>query len=433
MTAAETIEAGGPIVPATPPQVPRRTVLAGAAATGALLATGAGTAYAEASSSKRLIAYVGSRTTAARNARGAGITVWEVGNDGRDWTLLQTVAADDANPDTPAAPGMIPINPSFLALSANSRFLYAVHGDDTRVSAFSVAPNGLLTVLNTVDAGHRNPVHLTLDPSGRWLVVAFLAVPGSAVSIALGSDGSLGAIGSVLDLPGTPGPHKTQQVGSNPHHVVFDPSGRWLTIVDRGFDRIFVASFDSTTGAMELNEPGWTQTREIEGPRHIVFHKTRPLAFVVTELRSSVIAYRWDNTAGVLTPLQVVAAQPPTMTGDTRGAEIAISRSGRYLYVSNRSGAGDNTPGGPDPDTIGIFSISPSGLLDPVRWVSTEGIRPRYFGLVPDGRRLFAANEVTDTIVGFSVRGDGRRLKSDGVVARTGSPVCIVFSSAARR
>jgi 6-phosphogluconolactonase len=413
--------------------VARRTILTGAAAGSAVLMTGLQPEAAVAGTRRdRLIAYIGSRTTVARNARGVGITVWRVGSDGRPWQLIQTVPADDGNPDTDAPAGAIPINPSFLILSADGRHLYTVHGDDTRVSAFTVAADGRLTHLNTVDVGRRNPVHLTFDPTGRWLIVAFLAVPGSVVSLAVEPDGRLGAVGSILELPGTPGPHKTQQVGSNPHHVVFDPSRRWLAICDRGYDRIFIARFDATTGALTLNDPGWTQTREIEGPRHIAFHPTRSYAWVINELRSTVTSYRWDATDGILAPLQVVASQPPTMTGDTRGAEIAVDRTGRYLYASNRSGAGDNTPGGPDPDTIGIFEIHRDGHLEPVRWVSTEGIRPRFFSLDPAGRRLFAANEVTDTIVGFDLAGQGHKLRSDGIVARTGSPVTIAYTTATR-
>ncbi|WP_425264147.1 lactonase family protein [Streptomyces caeruleatus] len=168
-------------------------------------------------------------------------------------------------------------------------------------------------------------------------------------------------------------------------------------------DRVFVATLDSTTGALALNDPGWVRTREAEGPRHIAFHPHRPLAYVVNELRSTVHTYRWNAEAGTLTPLQTLASTEPSTTGDTRAAEIAVSPRGGHVYASNRSGAGDSTPGGPDPDTLGVFTVEHHGGLKPVSWVSTQGIRPRFFGLEPSGRRLFAANEVTDTIVGYTL------------------------------
>ncbi|MFJ8716162.1 lactonase family protein [Streptomyces violaceus] len=309
--------------------------------------------------------------------------------------------------------------------------MYAVHGDATSVSAFAVGPShGTLTLIGHLDVGRGNPVHLTLDPTGNWLVVAFLAVPGSVVTLPVRADGSLGTAAGVLELPGTPGPHKTAQLGPNPHHVVFDPTGRWLAIPDRGLDRVFVAALDPTTGALALNDPGWLQTRELEGPRHIAFHPHRPLAYVVNELRSTVHTYGWNAGAGTLTPLQTLASTQPSMTGDTRAAEIAVSPGGGHVFASNRSGAGDSTPGGPDPDTIGVFAVERHGGLKPVGWVSTQGIRPRFFGLEPSGQRLFAANEVTDTIVRYDLDADGRHLLPLGILARTGSPTSVVWRDA---
>jgi 6-phosphogluconolactonase len=415
------------------PTLSRRNVLGAAGISSVALATPPAAADLTARgvhAGRSLLAYVGSRTTRQRNARGEGITVWRVAPD-RDWELLQTVRADDADESTPTPGDAIPVNPSFLTMSREHSFLYAVHGDSTFVSAFAVDPSdGTLSLLNTVDAGRQNPVHLSIDPSGRWLVVAFLTVPSAVLVFPIKTDGTLGGAVSTLELPGAPGPHKTQQVGSNPHDVVFDPTGRWLVIADRGLDRVFVASLDADTGQLALNDPGWTQLRELEGPRHIAFNPRHQQAYLIGELRSSLTAFNWDPEAGVLTPTYVTPAHPPTMTGDTRGAEVAVAPSGRYVYASNRSGAGDSTPGGPGPDTIGIFRVGRRGHLHPVDWVSTRGIRPRFFGIDPTGRRLYVANEVTDTIVGYWIVDDGRRLRPMGVVARTGSPVCITWAPA---
>lgn len=410
------------------PAVSRRSLLLSSGATVAGVATAS---PADAGSPRRRFryAYVGSRTTKARNARGAGITVWRIDARTTRWDLIQTVPADDGDNTTPPVPGQIPVNPSFLTLSADQRHLYAVHGDATQVSAFTINPKtGHLTLLNTVDTGRRNPVHLCIDPTGQWLIVANLAPPGCITSLPIAETGHLGNVTAVLDLPGAPGPHKTQQLGANPHHVRFDPTGRWIAIPDRGLDRIFIAGFDPATGHLTLNQPGWTSTRELEGPRHIAFHPTRPLAYVVNELRSTVTTYRWDADAGTLAALQVLPAMPPTMTADSRAAEIVVAPSGQYVYVSNRSGAGDATPGGPDPDTIAVYRVHPgTGTLTAADWISTEGIRPRFFDLDPTARQLYAANEVTDTIAGFATNDAGGHPRPHGIVARTGSPVCIVF------
>jgi 6-phosphogluconolactonase len=374
-----------------------------------------------------LIAYVGSRTTRERNARGRGITVWRVDQRTGSWEQIQLVEAEDGDPATSG--NTIPVNPSFFTLDGSGRFLYAVHGDATQVSAFALDPaTGHLTLVNMVDTGRRNPVHLSLDPSGRWLVVAHLAPPGSVTSLPIRGDGSLGAVTGVLELPGTPGPHKSAQVGPNPHHTPFDLTGRWIVIPDRGLDRVFVAQLDPATGRLTLNDPGWATTRELDGPRHVAFHPGLPYAYVVNELRSTVTTYRWDAMAGTLTAQHVVSSTAPEMIGDSRGAEIAVAPSGRFVYASNRSGAGDSTPGGPEQDTIGVFRADErTGNLSPVGWVSTGGIRPRYFTFDPDGQRLYALNEVSDSVVGFTVDHDSGLLHPTGEVVATGSPVCLVI------
>jgi 6-phosphogluconolactonase len=382
---------------------------------------------ASASTAGPLIAYVGCRTTKARNAIGKGITVWRVGRGG--WEPLQLVDAEDDDPSTPTPPDAIPINPSFLALHGNRRFLYSVHGDSTKVSAFAIAPaTGLLTRLNTVDTGRGNGVHLAVDPTGRWLVVTHLNAAGSVTTLPINADGSLGAVTGVLVPPGTPGPHRAAQTGPHPHHSPFDLTGRWVVIPDRGLDRVFVARLDPATGQLSLGDPGWATTREMDGPRHIAFNPALPYAYVVNELRSTVTAYRWDAEAGTLRQHRIVSATAPDMIGDTRGGEIAVAPSGRFVYVSNRSGLGDDTPGGPDPDTIGVYRVDRgTGDLTPVGWVSTQGIRPRHFALTPDGSRLYAANEVTHTIVEFAADPGSGRLRPTGEVITTGSPVCVVF------
>jgi 6-phosphogluconolactonase len=51
---------------------------------------------------------------------------------------------------------------------------------------------------------------------------------------------------------GEPGPHKAEQASSHPHDVVFDPSGRFVLVADKGLDRIFGFRFDTKKVANSL-------------------------------------------------------------------------------------------------------------------------------------------------------------------------------------
>jgi len=121
---------------------------------------------------------------------------------------------------------------------------------------------------------------------------------------------------------------------------------------------------------------------------------------------------------GELKPLQVLPSTPPDYIGNNRAAEIAISRSGRHVYVSNRGH-----------DSIGLFSAdNNSRLLSAVEWMPSQGKGPRFIALGPDERHLYAANELTDSIIQFAVDEKTGRLRAAGQTIETGSPVCIVFT-----
>jgi 6-phosphogluconolactonase (cycloisomerase 2 family) len=77
---------------------------------------------------------------------------------------------------------------------------------------------------------------------------------------------------------------------------------------------------------------------------------------------------------------------------------------------------------------ISIFAIDQAtGMLNSVGWESTRGKTPRFFTLDPSGKFLYAANETSDTIVGFRIDESSGKLDLIGTIAQTGSPVCIVF------
>ncbi len=383
-------------------------LLAGRSAYAMFVPNALRTEVADVKQQARMIAYVGSRTTKERGAHGDGINVYQMNPATGSWEHLQTVSNL--------------VNPSFLALGHLGKTLYAVHGDQSEISSLVMDENlGRLTFLNRVSTGGRNPVHLALDPTGRFMIVANYAT-GSVSSLAVGSDGALGALVHVLTLPGSPGPHKTQQDSSHPHHIVFDPAGTTIFVPDKGLDRIFALKLDSG-GRLSLADLGSTVTREGAGPRHIVFHPSKPYAYVVNELDSSVTTYAFEPKPGTLHPLEIHSTLPSTFTGNNSAAEVAISASGKFLYVSNRGH-----------DSIATFQVNnENSLLSPLVWTPSLGKGPRFFALNAANRFLYVANENSDTISIFHVNNTSGGLSPTGQMINTGSPVCIVFFEEDRR
>lgn len=348
------------------------------------------------------LAYVGARTTRERNARGDGLNVCRVDAETGAWTHVQLVD------------GLV--NPSFLAFDRTQRFLYAVHGDRTDITAFAIEPDtGRLAVLNRQTTEGGNPVHLAVDPTNRFVVVAN-HVTSTLALLPRNDDGTLGPVIDLATLEGPIGPHRVEQPFAKPHQVEFDPSGRFIVVPDKGLDRVFSYRIDAANGKLALAcEPA--VARAGAGPRHVAFHPAGQWAYVVNELDSTVTAYRFDPSTGALVPFQLLPSLPDTFTGNSYAAEIAVSADGRFVFASNRGH-----------DSIATFAIDTgTGRLSAQGWQASGGRTPRFFTLDPAQRFLYAANEDSDIIVAFRFdrdRGDLRRAERS---VHVGSPVCIVF------
>ncbi|MES2713738.1 MAG: lactonase family protein [Pseudomonadota bacterium] len=384
----------------------RRTLLAGATTAAAALQTGSAAAQTRRQPQPRpIFAYVGSFTSAQRRARGEGISVFSMNATTGAWTHVQTL-------------GDL-VNPSFLVTSRDGRFLYSVHGDGDYASAFAIDPaNGRIRPLGRGATGGRNGVRQAIDPSGKWLVVANYA-SGSVAVLPIKPDGSLGDHAQLVSLPGEPGPHRREQPSSEPHDVVFDPSGRFVVIPDKGVDRVFVFAFDQANGALTpAGNNGFVASRSGAGPRHMAFHPNRPIAWVLNELDSTVTTYAWAPANGTLTARQVITTLPTDFTGNSTCSEIAVSPDGRTVHVSNRGH-----------DSVTTYAARPDGgLLSSPAWTRTQGPSPRFIGLAPGGRFLYAANEQGDTILPFRVDATSGRLTQAGAAILCKSPVTIAFA-----
>ena len=354
-----------------------------------------------------MFAYVGSRTTRERHARGDGITVFRVDLQSGALSAVQVLG------------GLA--NPSYLALNQRGTRLYAVHGDMDYASAFRVDPqSGRIEFLNRQTTQGSNPVHLALDPTGSHLVVSN-HLSGSLAVLPIGVDGELLPLTQLVKLAGDIGPHRVEQTQSKPHFNGFDPSGRFVIVPDKGLDRVFTFRF--VNGRLVPTSSASAPTRECAGPRHHVFHPRKPIAYVANELDSTVTAYRFDLASGAVEALQRESTLPDTFTGNSRAAGIMIHPQGHALYASNR---GHNS--------ISVFRIDPaSGAVTLTGTTSSGGAKPRFFALTPNGSHLYALNEDSHTIVPFAIDPDSGDLRRDGAITPCGSPVCMVFSQHAIR
>ena len=199
----------------------------------------------------------------------------------------------------------------------------------------SIRESGKLKLLGRADTGGKNGVRQALDPSGKFLIVANYA-SGTVAVLPVAEDGALSDQTQLVELKGTPGPHRVRQVSSHPHDIVFDPSGRFVVVPDLGLDRTFVFRFDPAAG--QLTEASFVDGRPTSGPRHVAFHPTRPILWILNELDSTHDRLPVGRRARRAAPVQIISTLRTGYTGNSTAAELAVAPSGAFVYASNRGG-----------------------------------------------------------------------------------------------
>jgi len=348
------------------------------------------------------------------------------GGDGPAGESRGIYAADwDGGTGTLGAPRLFAEieNPSFLALNPSRPLLYAAsetgrfQGKDSGAVAVVRLDGDGPAVEPPVSSQGTHPCHVTVDPSGEFLVVSNY---GSGTVAVFPLEDGRPADAVVLCLEGR-GPDPERQAGPHAHSTFFDPTGERFYVQDLGTDRIWgfvLARADRTVRPLD---PPYCQMTAGSGPRHLAFHPREPRAYVINELDNTVTAMNWDRDTGVLVPFQTVNSLPESVKVVSYCADIRVSPDGAYLYGSNRGH-----------DSIAVWRIDPGqGRLALIQHISSGGGHPRNFTISPDGRWLLCANMDGDNIVVF------RRDPGNGLLERTSAvpaprPVCLLFHAALR-
>lgn len=345
-------------------------------------------------------AYVGCRTTRKRNARGKGIRVFCITENG-DWKEIQTLKTLD--------------NPSYLAFDNKNEYLYSVHGDMNHITSYQIDPlTGMLTFLNQIQLeGGQNPVFITSHKSNRYLVAATLQ-GGAVYVVRRRKDGTLGEVVCEHHFPGSGGTGVCHA-----HQCIWDQRQEFLFVPQQGRGSgdpgLTVLRFHPETATLE--ETDYFRAREWAEPRHVAVHPSNRYVYLVNEKDNTVTSFAFDDKTGKLHPLQIVSVLPETYVGHGQASGILVDRRGNWVIESTRIF-----------ESMTIFNIDrETGMLRAVDYVPSQGRTPRFITFGPDGNTFYAANEDTDTIVEYLFDSGSGKLVPSGRRIPTESPVCLVF------
>src|SRR6201998_2058177 len=165
-------------------------------------------------------------------------------------------------------------NPSFVALHPNGRFLYAVNEvqnyngpNSGGVSAFSIdRSTGKLTLLNEVPSRGADPCYITLDKTGKYVLLANYT-GGSVAAFPVLEGGKLGEASAFVQNTGH-GTNPERQEKAHAHSIDLSPDNRFAMVDDLGLDELLVYKFDSAHGSLTPNNPPFAKLDAGAGPRH---------------------------------------------------------------------------------------------------------------------------------------------------------------------
>lgn len=309
-------------------------------------------------------------------------------------------------------------NPSYLTISNDTKYVYSVsENDDSSASASSFSfdkANGKLNFINSNPTHGTAPCYINIDQKQTHVVTA--NYNGGSLSVyELDKDYSLKPSRYLVQFVG----HSINPSRQNEPHIhctVFSPDDKYLYVTDLGTDHIHKFEVTSDSNFVVPGNPPNFKIEDGSGPRHLTFHPNGKYAYLICELKGTIIAFSYSSLNGDFVQIQTIECDSVHASGS---ADIHISPDGRFLYGSNRL----------QNDGIAIFDIdSATGVLKQVGY-QVSGKTPRNFVITPNGKFVLVACQDGDVIEVYSRDENSGLLTATTQTISVSMPVCLVFTN----
>jgi len=304
-------------------------------------------------------------------------------------------------------------NPSFLAKTNDHKTLIAVEETDENgtgfVKSYAIEKDTLLFKSKSKSGG-AHPCFITVNDKNQVLVANYTG--GNVGYLQIDNRSGLTNLLAVQQHTGK-GTTNRQQA-PHAHSTWFHPTKSEVISVDLGTNELWFSAIDAATNKLAFTNQQKLKFTDGAGPRHLTFHPNNKWIYVLNELNNTVaLVKEKDETYFVDSSISML---PEGYATYTKGADIHISKDGKFLYASNR---GHNS--------IVMYKVdAKNGRLKLVGFEDVKGANPRNFSLSPDNTFLVVANQDTNNIISFK-----RDVKTgtltfvDQITAP--NPVCILF------
>lgn len=274
-------------------------------------------------------------------------------------------------------------NPTYLSFSKKNHLLFAV-GKDSESAGFTVNTTLSSPVERVANYFDQDAVPCYIRYNEETGDVLTANYHGGFIEV-YHYDSSSHAIEKIDKKVHSGSSIHKNQAGPHVHFTDYTPDGKWIVVCDLGLDTVFTYQRSKTS----LKEVAQYKTKAGSGPRHIAFHKTLPVAYLICELDATVEILSYDKEKGTFSNLDKIALT--TENQQAWGGAIHLSKDGKFLYASNRGY-----------DALYTFSINATnGLLTLVQTIDSYGSVPRDFHLSKDEEYLIVGHQESDNLTLF--------------------------------
>lgn len=308
-------------------------------------------------------------------------------------------------------------NPSFLKISSDRKYLYAVSRTSEAIEktggfvvAYKIGKDGTMQFLNKQVSNGAQPCHIDVSADGKFVAIATYG--GGTTSVyPINDNGSLQPASSTINNNNLL--NNNDKIVSHAHSIKFSPFDGKVYSADLGTDQLNI--YNIKDGILVSGNQKFVKFKKGTGPRHFVFHSGGNIIYVISELNSTVSVLKKES--GIWREIQNISTLPVGFKGKSYCADIHISTDGKFLYGSNR---GHNS--------ITVFNINPAtNKLNFRGTVPVEGDWPRNFTLTPNGKFMLIANQRSGNITVFKMNSKTGMPEFTGKEIKLPAPVCLEF------
>ena len=313
-------------------------------------------------------------------------------------------------------------NPSFITLSPDSKFLFAVSENAAKSGVSSFRNTFTPSKINRRKDVGVDPCYITYYKN--YLMTANYG--GGSISLfPVDTNGNIKQCSQIIKFLGS-GPNIARQAGSHIHTVRVikgkDTGNDYVMATDLGCDKLYFFRFGNDSLKRKNMKLYWCDTASYSvpagyGPRHVEFSNNGQYMYLLCELSGRILVYNINEKGKNLILNQIQDTLSDRMNAAASG-DIHIHPNGRFLYASCRKVR----------DGISIFQVHSDGTLSKIGYQIT-GAGPRNFAITPDGDFMLVACQQDHEVQIFRINKKTGYLTNTDKTLRLNNlePVCILI------